>query len=231
MIDIDNEKRRIEKIINKIEQSISFRSYMFNERYLHHFFSVQWQKLYEQEKMKSFVLIHEGDDLILHPEWPTFKKSTDNLFGRYKKKKDENDGLLKYYPSEDDGNSGFVDFAIGNYKSPCIGIEITLKYGWSEEEFIYDLIKLLDKRNPFKLVYSINIILRAKGIPKGRRSDEIKKHINMSYEEAIRRLGTNYDSSKEQNFLVIEVSKDQRKKWVLNNNKFTFTKISKTIQP
>ena len=82
----------------------------------------------------------------MHPEWPTFKKGTGLKYSKYKKING------KYQPYEE-GSAGFIDFAIGDYNEPEIGIEFSLKYGWSNEAIVYDFLKLLDKNNPFKLLF------------------------------------------------------------------------------
>jgi len=76
MIDLSKEKDRIEKIIKSIERSFSFKSVLFNERYLHHYFSHKWLSLYEHENKQEISLIKENENLIFHPEWPTYKKAT-----------------------------------------------------------------------------------------------------------------------------------------------------------
>jgi len=82
MIDLGKEKDRIEKIIKSIERSFSFKSVLFNERYLHHYFSHKWLSLYENE------------NLIFHPEWPTYKKATGIDYGKYKYIKENKPGIL-----------------------------------------------------------------------------------------------------------------------------------------
>ncbi len=68
----------------------------------------------------------------------------------------------KVYLPNKNGGAGFIDFAIGDYNEPGIGIGFSLKYGWSHEEIVYDFLKLLDKKNPFKVSISFNIIFREK---------------------------------------------------------------------
>lgn len=198
------------KLISDIAKKIKYRGLMLNERYLHHYFSHSLQSI------KSVLNLFEGqDDILLHPEWPTYKKQT-NLenYGRYKKNKDTNK-----YEIHPEGTAGFVDFAIGKYKKPDIGIEFSLKYGWSHEEVIYDFVKLLDTKNPFKSVISFNVIFRNKSLVKGKNELNLTEHINRSFFEAKKRLKENCcDNSRSLFFLITEIdSKNNRRHWYFNH--------------
>ncbi len=107
----DFKTKDVLKVILEIAQSIKYKGLMLNERYLHHFFSHLLQ-----EKDKSLNLFGNKKEISLHPEWPTYKKQTKLTFGRYK---NEN-GI---YISDANGTAGFIDFAVGDYKKPDIGIE------------------------------------------------------------------------------------------------------------
>ena len=48
-----------------------------------------------------------------------------------------------YLPKDVDGDdrgAGFIDFAIGPYAKPEIGVEVCLKYGWPDEDVVYDFL-------------------------------------------------------------------------------------------
>jgi hypothetical protein len=47
-------------------------------------------------------------------------------------------------PMTEGGNAGFIDFAIGDYSRPSIGVEFCLKTSWNLEEVVYDFLKLID---------------------------------------------------------------------------------------
>lgn len=64
----------------------------------------------------------EPGALRLHPEWPTFKKKTGVPFAKYRKV------AGKYMPLPS-GGPGFVDFGVGAYSRPLIGVEFTLRLG------------------------------------------------------------------------------------------------------
>lgn len=179
---------------------------MLNERYLHHYFSHLLQA-----RWNLLNLTEVDQKTKLHPEWPTYKKQTRLLYGRYKK---ENG---KYQP-DPTGTAGFVDFAVGNYEKPETGIEFSLKYGWSNEEIVYDFLKLLDRKNPFKTSVSLNLIFRQELLVNGGHLIDLEKHINEALEEAVRRLGTGVCEQKRKLHLIVsEIAKDNsRRHWVCN---------------
>jgi hypothetical protein len=129
-----NKSQEVVELCLEIANSIKHRGLMLNERYLHHYFSHLLQ-----EKWNLMNLTDTKEEIELHPEWPTYKKQTNLCYGQYVKEGG------KYLPSKN-GTAGFIDFAVGNYKKPYIGIEFSLKYGWSNEEIVYDFLKLLDTR-------------------------------------------------------------------------------------
>jgi len=202
------------KVILEISQSIKYSGLMLNERYLHHCFSHLLQ-----EKYNLLNLTGDNRAIILHPEWPTYKEQTGLTFGRYRKVS----GLYKPNAS---GTAGFIDFAIGDYKKPNVGIEFSLKYGWSHEEIIYDFLKLLDKKNPFKASISFNIIFRERELVKGGYLTNLKEHMNNAYREAVSRLNSDIcDDSRELYLVVTEVDKDNnRRHWHYDRTSSRFKK-------
>lgn len=174
---------------------------MLNERYLHHFFSHLLQ-----DKHNLLDLTGGKGVISLHPEWPTYKKQTNLFYGRYKK---ENG---KYKPNVD-GTAGFIDFAIGDYRKPDIGIEFSLKYGWSNEEIVYDFLKLLDEKNPFNASISFNVILREGKLVKGKSLRNLEEHMNEAFREAVNRLNNERcDPSRELHLIVTEIDKDNNRR-------------------
>ena len=99
---------------------------MLNERYVHHFMSHRIQEQLGLLDLRTF-----DSQLLLHPEWPTWKKSTGLRFGQYRGVKVEGKKTKKYFPvTKPKGGAGFVDFALGDYAEPSIAIEVTAKHGW-----------------------------------------------------------------------------------------------------
>ena len=150
-----------------------------NERHLHHHLSHLLQAEHE-----LVVCPADGNRqaCTLHPEWPTFKKATGIAWAKYRK-----EGTA-YYPEDvtkPKKKGGFLDFAIGAYDQPPIGIEITSGYGCQKEAVAYDLVKLLDSRNPFKAVFSLNLVLR-----KNPKTDgvELRERMDEAANKAARRL-------------------------------------------
>ena len=189
--------------IVEIARSIKCRGLMLNERYLHHYFSHLLQDRYN-----LLNLAKESGPIRLHPEWPTYKKQTQIFYGRYKREQ-------KNYVPTADGTAGFIDFAIGDYKKPDIGIEFSLNYGWADEEVVFDFLKMLDQRNPFDAAFSFNVIFRKKGLTTGRNLRNLENHMNDAYKEAVYRLNSNMvDGSREVYLMVTEIDEeDNRRHW------------------
>jgi len=173
------------KIILDIAESIKYRD-VYNERYLHHFFSHMLQDNY------NLLNLTDDGEITLHPEWPINKMKTGIEYGIGK---------------------GNIDFAIGNYKKPDIGIEFTLKDGWSHDEVVGDFIKLLDKSIPFSVSISFNLIIRQdKLVEKGWLRDLVE-HMNRGYTDAVNQLNNKYDESRELYLIVTEIDKKNRRHW------------------
>jgi len=200
------------EVIIDLAQSVRYNGSMLNERYLHHCFSHILQ-----EKYNLLDLAQDDIAITLHPEWPTYKKQTGLDYGRYKRE----DG--RYRPHAN-GTAGFIDFAVGDYHKPDVGIEFSLKYGWSDEEIVYDFLKLLDKKNPFKVSISLNIIFRHGQLVNGEYLTDLEKHIDDAFRKAVERLSEEeYDDSKELYLIIAEIDKDSnRRHWHYDktNNKF-----------
>lgn len=195
-------RKAVLKIILKIAESIKYSGLMLNERYLHHFFSHLLQ-----EKFDLLNLTGSKKEIMLHPEWPTYKKQTKLKYGRYKRE----DKIL--IPNEN-GTAGFIDFAIGDYNKPDIGIEFSLRYGWSSEEIISDFLKLIDKKNPFKISMSLNIIFRQKGLVKGGYLRDLENHMNSAYTKAVKRLNKNICSNSRELYLIVsEIAHNNNRHW------------------
>jgi len=195
--------KNVLRVILEIAQSIRYRGLMLNERYLHHYFSHQLQ-----DKYGLLDLTGGGGAITLHPEWPTYKTQTGLLYGRCKKENGE-------YRPNPNGKAGFIDFAIGNYEKPGIGIEFQLKYGWAQEEIVYDFLKLLDRKNPFTTSISFNVIFRQTILARGGHLKTLEEHMNEAIGEARNRLGKGgYDDSRELHLIVTEIDKDNnRRHW------------------
>lgn len=204
------------KVILDVAQSIKYRGLMLNERYLHHYFSHLLQKKYN-----SLTLTRSDRAITLHPEWPTYKEQTKISFGRYKNYKKNN---KDNYQPDSNGKGGLIDFAIGDYNKPDIGIEFTLKYGWSNEDIVFDFLKLLDKKNPFKASISFNVIFRSRELVKDRYLRDLEDHMNAAYREAINRLRYDVcDNSRDIYFMIAEIDKDNnRRYWYFDRTKCKF---------
>lgn len=208
-------------ILGEIATSIQYNGFVLNERYLHHYFSHRIQ-----EKYPIMNLLEQETILKLHPEWPTYKETTQISYGRYRKEG-------KYYQPNSNGTAGFIDFAMGDYDKPTIGIEFSLKYGWANEEIVYDFLKMLDDKNPFFASISLNIIFRKNGLVSGGYLRDLEVHMNNACKEAIRRLDKSVCdfSTRKIYFMIIEIDQDnQRRDWAFDPTERRF-KISQITQP
>ncbi len=210
-------KKTVLEIIDDISKNIKYPGDFLNERYLHHYFSSKFLEKEDCLNLKS------DEDYRFHTEWPTFKKKTNIEYRRYKKRDD------KHYHPDENGSGGFIDFAIGNYDEPEIAIEFTLKYGWNTEEIIFDFLKILDSKNPFKIGISYNLILRENGVVQKGNLEKLERKMNESIEIAKKRLrGDVSDKSREIYLMITELDKyNNRRNWVFDRKEERFLRKPK----
>lgn len=146
-------------------------AHCINERHLHHAFSHHLQQ-------RRLSLGFDGEPAHLHPEWPTWKESVDRRFIRYRQR----DGR-EFHPDET-GSPGFVDFAIGEYEKPTIGVELFLGHAWNHERITYDLMKLIDPELCFDLGVLLVMVLR----PGRRIPTSLDKRLDRAYQAAKERV-------------------------------------------
>lgn len=224
-------KKSIEILCNLLNEKL-IPSKCQNERYLHHYYSKNIQEFFNID----FRNLRESQ---LHPEYPTYKNSTRIFYSKYRKN-DENKYIIA--KNDDKGSSGFIDFAIGDYKEPEFAIEFTSKYGFSSEDLTFDFLKLLDSNNrPFKGVISFNLIYREKELSKYGRKDNIEKALeNIRAEILDKSRGRNLDIAENRIYLfwIIEIDENGKKRsWFCTdinkkfflvdaNEKYSFEQIS-----
>jgi hypothetical protein len=191
-----------------------------NERYLHHYLSNKLQNIGSQQKY--FICYDDIKNSSLHPEWPT-KKAVKNVetseCGKYRYDNEEK----KYKVDDVNGTAGFIDFTIGKYEHPEIGIELKASSGWRGKAITYDMMKLMDSRNPFKKVISYNIIFRKDELPQETTGDF------KSFENAIAKSLSDYQGElnvgekkyyakdREYLFWIIEIGKNRKRSWYCSN--------------
>lgn len=202
-----------QKILSVFEDfisNLSYQTYFINERYIHHSLSSQLQR-----ELGGIDLGGTRELILLHPEWPTYKKVPDKCnYAKYSR----NDSTKKYQKNNS-GGSGFIDFALGAYLRPQIGVEITAKRGWNGEEIIFDLIKLLDSASPFETIFSINIIYRDNRLPPGGHEVRLKNKIDQLLPHTRERIGSLKDINK--HVEIIEISQiNGIRRWSLKDNYF-----------
>ncbi len=180
-----------------------------NERYLHHFMSHVMQK-----RRGILDLQSTKGELLLHPEWPTWKKRTKVFFGQYQGQK--KNGRKEFHPvTLQQRGAGFIDFALGQYNSPEVAIELSLKNDWDHEKVVYDFVKLLDGRNrTFRAVISCNIVMRPHGLARGGNKERLHRRMCEAHDAALNRLGElACDENRLRLLLVSEVANDERRHW------------------
>lgn len=165
-----------------------------NERYLHHYFTEKIQK--------EFPIIY--DNLYqskLHPELATE--------GEYKKEGKE-------YITAEKGTCGHIDFAIGNYNNPDLGIEFKHNKSWIFQSMVFDFMKLMDSDNKIKSAISFSIIYREKEL-----SNQLENELNKTIDELINRLANRLDKNRPFLFWIIEIAHKskikQKRSWFCNN--------------
>ena len=198
--------------------SVRHWGWMMNERYFHHLFSSRLQA-----QGISSDITNLNSLLQLHPEWPTCKKKTGLCYAWYR----YNDG--KYFCKRDgsDGSAGFVDFAIGDYQKPEIGIEFCIKHSWHNEEVIYDFLKLMDARNPFSVGLSYTAIIREKNVSRGKDLSRLVVSMNKALTVARARLEErDYQiSGRQLLFVISELGLDTIRYWYFDNSITSFKEV------
>jgi hypothetical protein len=196
-----------------------------NERYLHHYFSNKLQNIISNGVFKYSIIYNNLIKSSLHPEWPTKKSNKDDRTsncGKYRYDKTKKEHMV----DDRNGTSGFIDFTIGDYNTPEIAIEFITSFGWKREDIIYDMMKLMDSRNPFKKVISYNIIFRKNHIPENTKSFEnFKAALSESLSVYKEKLNGYYAKDREYLFWIIEIGVNQTRSWYCSNFK-SLIKIS-----
>jgi len=199
----------MEQIINIINEiyNLDFANSCKNERYLHHYFTGKIQKEYP-------IIYKDMTNSTLHPEWTTS--------GKYCK-------TDKEYLIDENGTFGHIDFALGNYENPDLGIEFKHNQSWNFQSIVFDFMKLMDCKNKIKTAISFSIIYRKKEL-----SNELTLEIiNETITELKNRLDNRLDENRPFLFWIIEVAPqsntNKKKSWFCNNldNKFKEVLINK----
>ncbi len=201
----------VKSIIKKLSGEIIPNRRMYNERYLHHRFS------YEIQRAFGSIIMNGREEVFLHPEWPTYKSQMDIKFGRYNGKDSENPKKTKYHIDKE-GSGGLIDFAIGRYAKPEMGVEFKLTNGWDNEGIVFDYLKLMHSKNPFQSVISYSVILREYTQVIGGNLERLKDHMKSAVEESIKRLGNEIAKDRKVLLLISEIdSQGRRTHWHCDN--------------
>ena len=192
------------KIILGIAELMKYGGVMRNEHYIHHIFSHLVQEYCGE------IDLAENTATNLHPEWSTR--------GHYKEGKPKD-----YQPvGPEDGSPGRVDFAVGRYEKPDIGVEFAfMPKGWDGEKVIPDFIKLLDDKNPFNTSISFTLVFRENRLVQKGGLAAFEKAMNGTFGKAFERLRSNnrlFNNSRQLYLVVTEVDKDSRRRhWYYDN--------------
>jgi hypothetical protein len=167
----------------------------YNERYLHHYFTEKVQKVYP-------IVYDNLSQSKLHPEWTTI--------GKYRKESKE-------YIITEKGTCGHIDFAIGDYNNPDLGIEFKHTTSWNYQSLIFDFMKLLDIKNKIKSAISFSIIYRENELSNRLTLNKI----NETIEIFTNRLDNRLEKDRPFLFWIIEVAPksktNQKKSWFCNS--------------
>ncbi|HAN86588.1 MAG TPA: hypothetical protein DCQ13_02965 [Firmicutes bacterium] len=210
--------------IKAIAETIDFASLgpyrMLDEGYLKHYLSaiLNWD-------FRLLNLTGATHPVQLHPEWPTYEEQTRLEYGRYERRITAEETPV-YWPANQ-GAAGILDFAIGGYERPQIGIELTMEYGWAHETIVYDFMKLMDSRNPFSAGVSYNVLLRPAGfVDRVDEPQHLIDNMNRAIEDASARLGARVcDNTRQLVFVFTETDEDARRRhWHYDQHRRTFVK-------
>lgn len=193
-----------------------------NERYLHHAFS----SLVKHEMGLDYRGYDRDGKLWLHPEWPTFKKIAGLGLAKYRKT--EGDGYRPCEITSRQHRGGLIDFAVGEYVRPIIGIEFSFAIGWKRPIVEFDLLKLFDNRTPFECVLSLNFVLRPNGFAGGGGLVKFEAGIQNAAKNASSRLADmKYTADRpchRADIRIIEVHNDKNRQWVLDSSRWHFVR-------
>lgn len=178
-----------------------------NERYLHHYFTEKIQKEYP-------IVFNDLNKSKLHPEWATANQSRLNG-GKYKKNG-------KMYEIDDNGTSGFIDFALGDYDNPQMGIEFKCNKSWHFQSIVFDYMKLMDNNNSLQKIISFSIIYRENKLSNRLTLNKINETITELRNRLNARLGTNRSFI----FWIVEiaVNSNEKNSWYCTNLNEKFLK-------
>ncbi len=190
-------------VLAKISESIKFDEAL-NEYYIHHYFTYLLQS-----EVGNLIDLENPQNSILHPHWPTYKRRAHIKYSLYTFAEIREDG---------GGKSAEIDFTIGNYRTPHIGIEFKLLFGWDIEGITFDLTKLLYIKNrPFKTVFSYNIILKNYSLTRKKYNEKVKETIPLIPFWVRRSLGEDrIDKSRKLHLIIGEISPFERRFWYAN---------------
>lgn len=194
------------KLLSQVLQDMVWPGMHFNERYLHHRFSSEVLRV----SVAGLGEWSPASGVGLHPEWPTYKSATAVAYGRYRKVK-------RRYRVDANGTGGAIDFTIGDYSKPIIGVEFKYGLSWNAEGNTFDYMKLLDARNPFEAVAQVTV-LRRRGVTLSSGKQALAA-MDDAYATAMARLkdGGRPRAKRTQWFVVVEVAKEAKRFWLCDS--------------
>jgi hypothetical protein len=193
-------------VVNTLLRGMPYHGLLLNERYLHHFYSHRIQAIHPT----LMDLLDPATQMRFHPEWPTYKEATGIDCGKYREVN------CRYLTVDSGKKGGFIDFALGPYLSPEVAVEFKFLFGWQGEPIVFDYMKLLDGRNPFKAVVQVTVLMRPNGLATAGRRDAIHSAMNTAYQEAVLRLGNGLSRpapERPHRFVVTELGPNERRHW------------------
>ena len=188
--------------------NLNFFKPCINERYLHHYFTMKIQKVYP-------IVYEDVRKGKLHPEWATAIKDYRNG-GKYQKVGNE------YKIKDGNGTTGYIDFVLGDYDNPEMGIEFKCNRSWNFQSLVFDYMKLMDRNNSIQKVISFSIIYREKD-----HSNKLPLELNGTIDKLTKRLGNRMDNKREFLFWILEIAPNscnskKVKSWYCNDLEYKF---------
>lgn len=195
----------VKDALNTLLMKLPFHGPYLTSHYLHHFFSCR----VHQSLPELTNLLDSAAPIYFHPDWPLQKKVSPAECGTC---------------SNSDAHAGVeaglygeaVGFAFGAYAAPEIAVEIKLIARPQLGDLVSDYVKLLDGRNPFKLVVQAAIMMRPDGLPDAEEKDRVALGINLANDMARQSLDHELmrpKASRVHYFVLTELAPAARRHW------------------
>ena len=154
--------------------------------------------------------LFDNNEAKFHPEWATaivgtreggYYRGTNHGYEvRHEPKKSRTD--------PDGGTPGFIDFAVGDFNSPICAIEFKMAKSMDSKGYVFDYMKLLDRRNKIEKVISLSVVYE-------RNTPIEPKDLNAILDKATTELKSHDCLSDDRpfRFIVIQIKGEEHHVW------------------